>query len=465
MKRVREGRPRSVGVALPERGSQLYADRARREEKTLRTTTGLATLLVALMAPGIARADDPTDDAGIPPPAKPSLHLEAVASTAPVPSSAPVASPAPPASPAEAGAANGAPSPTPGLTGAIAGDTTSAPNGSALGTDLAKIDEKKDLLPGDHAAIHAVDPAPVDFRPDREPLILVHGLDGSPADLQQVADRLRPGPFQQYVVCYDDMHRRTSQNGVDLAAEIRRLSQKLGPGRNMTIIAHSMGGIVTRVALNELALGPGGGIENLGRVRFIGVDNPWGGYPGPSDTGIGGVLMKIGSIFIPAGLDDMRALSFMYQGEKNAPDPAARQGLCDPVLPGNVGIELVFSKTGTTVDDYNKGDLRALQPKIMDFFTHGTLVSGDAQQVNEWKALRQANQFDAFEEHMSALAGAGKLDAAATQAGLEQYFPEFPGDHTGVLQEHPGQASLLDHLTAELTGTPAAPKPASTGAR
>jgi hypothetical protein len=415
----------------------------------MRPTLSVAALILfsSVLALAQARADGPSQ--GQTPAARtPSLHLVCVgdpgktsrADPAPAPSSTPSA----PSSGSDS-------SPSPGLTGAIA--ALEAPNGPVLGRDLSKIDEDNLLLPGDRAALRAVGDSPDDFHPDREPLILIHGIEGDPKDVQTVATRLVNAPFQQYVVCYDDFHRRTSENGFDLAQEIRRLSRTLGPKRDFTFVAHSMGGIVVRGALNELAFGPDRGIEKLGRVRFIAVDTPWHGYPGPSDTGVQGAFMDIARVFLPAGLDDMRARSAMFQGDPGASDPAERRGLLDPILPDNVEIELDFAKEGNVVLNYSKGKLRDLAPKVADWYVHETPVTGDPMLVNEWKALLSGNQYYAFQDEMRAIADPqGRLDGPTVEVGLERHFPLFPGDHVGILQEHPGEHSLLDHLTEELGG-------------
>jgi hypothetical protein len=48
------------------------------------------------------------------------------------------------------------------------------------------------------------------------------------------------------------------------------------------------------------------------------------------------------------------------------------------------------------------------------------------------------------------LLAAGQLTSAATLDTYAEFYPEYPGDHTGMLAEHPGQPSYLDALSAEL---------------
>lgn len=327
-----------------------------------------------------------------------------------------------------------------------------APNGRLLGRDLSRLDERSLLRPGKKAALYGVTAGPDRFHAEREPLILVHGIKGAPADLQSIVDRLWSARYQIYVVCYDSLHRRTSANGIDVAEELRSLARQLGPRRDLTIVAHSLGGIVVRRALNELALGPGHGLESLGRVRFVAVDTPWHGYGGPSDRGAERFFMQIAAVFMPAGLVEMRARSALFQGEPHDADPAGTKGLCGIVLPKNVEIELVFSKEGTEVLDYDKGALRTLAPQLVDHYTRGAPVRGNAQLENYWRALLSSERYPGFTEEMRRLAEGGRLDVATARATLKTYFIEYPGDHTGILDEQPDRPSFLDHLAGELDG-------------
>jgi pimeloyl-ACP methyl ester carboxylesterase len=316
-----------------------------------------------------------------------------------------------------------------------------APNFRVLPTDLSKLDENGLLNPGDKAAIYAVGSGPGDFHPEREPLILVHGIEGDPKNLQSVVDRFKSDPrYQIYVLCYDDFNRRTSLNGGDFAAELRSLQQRtLGPGRDVTIVAHSMGGIVTREALDQLAGGPGGtgggGLDKFGDVRFVAVDTPWHGYGGPSDSGAGGFMMNFVRPFMPDGLEDMRAKSDMFAG------------LYKPMLPDNVETDVCFSTAGTAVDDYDKGDLKPIPDMLAAYFNDETKpVSGDARQMNFYQALVASSQWSGFADEMRDRADAGRLDGATVRAAMAKWFPEFPGDHDGVLKGKP----FLDWLSTKL---------------
>lgn len=332
--------------------------------------------------------------------------------------------------------------PPPGtVTAAVAASTTPAPlNGRLLPTNVRSLEEDSLLRDGKKPALYAVGDT---FHPGREPLILVHGINGDFGDLQPLVDRYRKDErFQLYLLAYGDKKRRTSQNGDGFADELRRLSQALGPKRNVTIVAHSMGGLVTRRALNELTAGPGGGIDELGRVRFVAIDAPWSGFAGPSDRGLPGFTMKIVAAFMPNGLEDMRAKSNMFRGEPKSDNAARRAGLFGVELPRKVQTTLVFAQHGDEALDYTEKPVTPLASELARFYTCGEAVDGDERVTNVYKALRSARTFPSFEKEVKALAASGRLDEAAVRAALERAFPRFPGDHVSVIAGEPFLAHL-----------------------
>lgn len=323
-----------------------------------------------------------------------------------------------------------------------------APNGRVLPLDLSQLDENALLRPGKKAALYAAGAGPGDFHPEREPLILVHGIDGDPKDLQTIVDRFKANPkYQVYVLCYDDHGRRASANGADMAEELRGLQcRTLGRGRDATIVAHSLGGIVAREALNELTAGPGRGIDQFGRVRFIAADTPWHGFDGPSDQGIEGAFMNVARAFLPGGYQDMRAKSSMFAGDPSSTDPAQKAGLFGVELPANVETHYVEAQEGKDILHYGEGFLAPLAADLVGLYRDDKPVAGEPKLMNYWKALLSSSDYDAFANEMRDRADAGTLDEQAVNDALSRYFPTFPGDHMGLLAEHPGERSFLDYL-------------------
>jgi hypothetical protein len=307
-----------------------------------------------------------------------------------------------------------------------------APNGCVLGYELDGIDERALLRPGGLAAVYALDGAGV-FHPARAPLVVLHGLDGAPAQLQAVVDRYRGSlRLQPYIVAYADKARRTSLNADDLAAEWRALAARFPAATALTIIAHSMGGIVARRAVNDLI--SGGGVERFLHIRVICVDTPWHGYPGPED----GWLMDAARPFLAAGLQDMRARSPMFET------------LYATALPESVALTLVFAEQGSDVLDYTEPPLDQLAARLDAHFANDAPVAGEPRLANFWKALLSSDQYDHFADELRDLSDANQLHATEVREALLRHYPRFPGDHVGVLREQPGHPSFLDWLTAEL---------------
>jgi hypothetical protein len=316
--------------------------------------------------------------------------------------------------------------------------------------ELDGLDEPSLFRPGSLAAICALGANQDDYHPERDPLLLVHGIEGAPSDLQAVVDRFRSSRFQLYVLAYPDFERRTSINGDDLADELRALTANLGGGRDVRIVAHSMGGIVCRQALNQLAVGPSGGAQRFGSLRLFTADTPWHGYPGPSDQGFDGAMMQVARLFLPAGLDDMRAQSAMFQGDPTSNDVAAHAGLYGMELPDHFSIDVTFAVDGSEVLDYTEGVLAQLAGKLVAYYHDETPVRGDPRLVNYWRALISAGAYWNFQEHMRRLDDEQRLHLDSARAALQKYYPRFPGDHAGVVREHAGQYSFIDHLAGQL---------------
>jgi pimeloyl-ACP methyl ester carboxylesterase len=320
-----------------------------------------------------------------------------------------------------------------------------APNRRILPLDLSRLDESKLLRSGKQAALYAIGASATDYKRERLPVILVHGIRGAPKDLQAVATRLARPDRQIHVLAYDGWGRRTSQSGSDFADELRTLQRFLGGKREIVILAHSMGGLVSRWALNELYIGPAKGLERFARVRLYTADSPWHGYGGPSDRGVEGWAMNFVRVFMPDALEDMRAKSNMFQGDPGSRDPAAKAGLLKPILPENAEVDVVFAQQGSDIWDYTEPQLQPLVGKLVAYYRTEAPVRGEAWLENFWKALIQARNFYAFDDEVEGLSLKGKLDDAAMRAALLRHYPRFPGDHMGVLQEHKGQRSLLDY--------------------
>ncbi len=323
-----------------------------------------------------------------------------------------------------------------------------APNGRILGFDLSRMNEDQLLLDGSKAALYALGDGPTDYDRNREPLVLVHGINADPINFQALVDRFKDDRrYQLFVLAYDDTGRRTGLNGEDFAEQLKLLRQ-IGPaGQPLKIVAHSMGGIVTRRALNVLAKDPDRPLEQ-GPVDVVAVDVPWDGYAGPSDRGLGGSLMELVRPFMADGLEDMRARSSLFRGDRHAERADRHEGLYDVALPPSVRIDAVFAREGDEAKDYTEGRVGRLTRELARYFESHKRIRGSRQMKNELAALRDSAQWPAFETAMRRLAENGTLTKSQVRAGLERHFPRFAGNHTSVLwaQGSDEEPSFLDWL-------------------
>lgn len=248
------------------------------------------------------------------------------------------------------------------------------------------------------------------------PLVLVHGINGRPQDMQALVQRFRKDKrYQLYIFAYDDMGRRTSENGLDLSRELAQIASHTTG--ELIIVAHSMGGLVTRVALNHL----GPALERIQpemrpHLRVLTVDSPWHGFSGPPDRGLSRLMMAMVRPMLPDGLEDMRAESDMFQT------------LYDTDLPADTELRLAFAAEGDGILYWGEGKLLELVAGLTS--AGPSYEAKDPQVRNYWRALQASRDYMAF---------AGSLRSshsrAEVEAALAAHFPVYPGDHTGVLVE------------------------------
>ncbi len=114
-----------------------------------------------------------------------------------------------------------------------------------------------------------------EYDADKIPVLFVHGAHGTPNDWRVLAPRIDRERFQAWLVYYPSGVRiETAARGIlrGLAALHTRY-----PFRQLVIVAHSMGGIVARTAINQWFAQSSG--PRLGRLeRFITLSTPWEGH-------------------------------------------------------------------------------------------------------------------------------------------------------------------------------------------
>lgn len=262
--------------------------------------------------------------------------------------------------------------------------------------NLHNLNEDQILEKATSAKLLALEDAHSPYDHKKEPLILVHGIRGQPSDLQNIVDRFSGSSYQIYILAYDDFGTKTSLNGEAFAKEIKALKHK-----SITIVAHSMGGIVSRKALADLVTE--NEITNEMHINIYTIDTPWHGFDGPADGEFHGLQMKVASLFLPDGLEDMRAKSDFFKD------------LNKVIFPENIKFHLAFAEEGPDALDYTEG------------------FPDEFQEENFLSALRLSENFsEAYPDH------------------LNEYFPRFPGNHMSVLDTHHQRLSYIDYLADQL---------------
>jgi hypothetical protein len=316
---------------------------------------------------------------------------------------------------------------------------------SVLRAEIERARRRPVSCPDDRPALFAVTDDAARFAPEREPLVVVHGYGGAPIDLQARVARFRT-TRQVYVVCYESERRTVYRNGQTLARSLLALERQIGRGRDLTIVAHSLGGIVTRLGLSYLRVA--GALRRFGTIDLYAVDTPWHGYVGPSDRGFDRVLFGLVEPIFPDGARDMRSRSSLFEGNPDAKDPVMRAGLFGITLPDSVRLHVVFAAEGDVSAHYGRGFLKPLVGKLVGLYARDEDIIApgvDSRVRNYWRALLESSSYGAMQAEARELADAGRLDERAMEEILERHYPIFPGDHMTVLADHPG-ASFLAHL-------------------
>lgn len=325
-----------------------------------------------------------------------------------------------------------------------------APNGRLLPLDFSRVPEAMLVRRGGRAAIYALGRAAADYDARRPAILFVHGLQGSAAKFASIAAGIDADRFQLHVLCFDDSHRHTARNGDELADELRALAARSSSSPRLLIIAHSMGGIVARRALVNLALSSSGGLNRFSAVDLIAIDTPWHGFAGPSDQGAGSVMMAIARPFIPDGYEDMRAASSLFAGDPGSANPVERAGLYHQLISDKVTVRLVFATVRNEVLDYTQAPLSALQGLLADHFAREAPIHGEPRIMNFYRALLDSAAWFSFSNDLRDRDDPRTLDAVAVLDALKRHYPRFPGDHDSVLDAaelHQYLHSLLSKIS------------------
>jgi pimeloyl-ACP methyl ester carboxylesterase len=110
------------------------------------------------------------------------------------------------------------------------------------------------------------------FDPDRTPVLFVHGIAGTPKEFQFLIDELDRESFQPWVLHYPSALRLETVADF-LHLSLRDLRDRLGFER-VFLVAHSMGGLIARAALDEFREAELADAVPL----LVSLSTPWSGH-------------------------------------------------------------------------------------------------------------------------------------------------------------------------------------------
>jgi pimeloyl-ACP methyl ester carboxylesterase len=127
------------------------------------------------------------------------------------------------------------------------------------------------------------------YDPDRIPVLFVHGISGYPQQFEALIDGLDRERFQPWLYFYpsgfplDDLARH-------LATLLQRLEVQLDVGE-LAVVAHSMGGLVSRAAILEYERET----EREDVRLLVTISTPWGGQA--EAAGAAGARVELPPVF------------------------------------------------------------------------------------------------------------------------------------------------------------------------
>jgi len=156
------------------------------------------------------------------------------------------------------------------------------------------------------------------YNPKKIPIIFVHGAGGHPGQWAYLIEHIDRTRFQPWLVYYPS-GLRIGNIGNAIAKSIPIMKQKY-KFENIIIIAHSMGGLVSRSAINHLSK-----MKYPGSIKlFVSISTPWGGHSGAAKG------IKLAPAVVPAWYD-------------MAPDSPFIASLYETTLPKGTDFYLIFS--------------------------------------------------------------------------------------------------------------------------
>lgn len=287
-------------------------------------------------------------------------------------------------------------------------------------------------------------------------LALVHGVKDAPASMEPLARHLAARGYRPLHFFYDDLGRYLDRTGDELAWALSALSGALA------IVAHSMGGVVARCALNSLvdpgwfpelhapastaapvpvrgagaARLEGPAVARFSRVACVTIDTPWHGFKEPRFSirdrlpDEGSFVDMVGNSAVLTTVHDVALPSHVTIDYLEAHNEAGGKEADKVLGVGELDDEAALAVArGLVAEPGDASALRALRPTLRNYV----------------RALRAEADAPALIAALRERAEAGRLDGAALRELAARTAPRFAGCHLSVLE--------LPALWAEVEGT------------
>lgn len=266
------------------------------------------------------------------------------------------------------------------------------------------------------------------------PLLLVHGLDGSGADLRDVAAAFRDKGRPVFLFVYDSRAQSLSESGANLAREVRALQKSARlDSKHLDVVAHSMGGLVAREMVNDL----GGGEVPISELRLRMIDSPVEGMASSAPRWVQRIVAAVLRFFGTHSIPDLLSSS------------AFLQQLHRP-LPDGVDLRIHMSTESGSFDVHSVPELSVDERRAFARLLRGEeRPKGHDRPAHLYRALREDGRFDDFLRRFRAADRSESPESAVTRA-YDEAFPRFEGTHAGILRDTPSADDLVDTLLREL---------------
>jgi hypothetical protein len=201
----------------------------------------------------------------------------------------------------------------------------------------------------------------------KETVLTIHGISGSPQDMQALHQKADKEGKQAWTMVYDDRHRSLPESSKDMANSIREW-RKGHPNQDLKIQAHSMGSRITLGAMQELKES---GDLAKGKVQLELLAGPIGGLEGMTNSAnmVPEFLGRLGPNIVPG---------------KSMGNHSQFQKQLDQIdLPKNVTTKLVMGKQDELVQQTQNWDaMKARLHAKTEWLnaTHDTIVDRYAAQ-------------------------------------------------------------------------------------